>query len=175
MTHRVTRRAMLCALAWAPSAASRAHAQASASGRPAGLRLRTVVVDASRVAALGDPSGADRLAHVLARQICAVFGDLMAPGDAGGATLVARMSSLYLTSYAGSRDYGGRHSSGSGNDSLEGVGLVTSGGRRLSETPILAVLDPGYSGPWYLPDIDDRRVDSISHQFAWWLRREMGV
>lgn len=145
------------------------------SGLPAGLRFRTIAVDTARVAALGNGTGADLVAQALGRNLRTVFADLMAPRDAGGATLVARVSSLYLSSYAGNRDYGGRHGTGAANDDLEGVGIVTSGGRVLAEVPILSVLNPGYSGAWYLPDIDRRRIESISHHFAWWLRREMGV
>ena len=151
------------------------RAPGTASTTATDLRLRTVVIDATRVAALGNPGGADRLAVVLAREMRKVFADLMAPHAADGATLVARISSLYFVPFAGGRDYGGSNSSGSGSDSLDGVGIVTSGGRALSQTPILAILDPGYSGAWYLPNIDELRLDSISYQFAWWLRREMGV
>lgn len=175
----LTRRAALRLAASAAAGATvsfPALAQLGAgSGLPAGLRFRTIAVDTARVAALGNSTGADLVAQALARNLRAVFADLMAPRDAGGATLVARVSSLYLSAYAGNRDYGGRHGTGAANDDLEGVGIVTAGGRVLAEVPILSVLSPGYSGAWYLPDIDVRRIDSISHHFAWWLRREMGV
>jgi hypothetical protein len=45
----------------------------------------------------------------------------------------------------------------------------------LSETPVLTTLPPSYSGAWYDPNIDRRRVSSLSYQFAYWLRREMGI
>ena len=175
MTPRLTRRTALLALAATPAlaAAFPAFAQVPGASPAAGLRIRSVVVDATRVAALGNPDGADRLAVVLARQMRKVFADLIVP-NATDATLVARISSLYLVSYAGSGTFG-RRGSGGGDDSLEGVGIVTAGGRAVSQTSVLAVLDPGYSGPWYLPDIDERRLESIAYQFAWWLRREMGV
>ncbi len=175
----LTRRAALGLAASAAAGAalsSPALAQIGAgSGLPAGLRFRTIAVDTARLAALGNRTGADLVARALARHLGAVFADLMAPRDAGAATLVARVSSLYLTAYAGTRDYGGHRGSGAGNDDLEGVGIVTAGGRVLAEVPILSVLSPGYSGSWYLPDIDLKRIDSISYHFAWWLRREMGV
>lgn len=154
--------------------APRAGAQAGRASSSAGVHFRTIAVDTSRVAAIGNPSTADLLARDLAHHMRQVFGDLMAPGDAGGAMLVARISSLYLTSFVGGRSHG-RRGEGSGHDSLDGVGIVSTGSGVLSETPVLSVLDPAYSGAWYLPDIDERRVDAIAQHFAYWLRREMGV
>ena len=144
------------------------------AGLPAGLRFRNVVVDASRLARLGNEAGAALVTQVLTRELQEVFADLMAPHGAAGATLVAKISSIYLSSYTGSRAYNGR-SGGGGDDNLEGVGIVSSGGQVLAQVPILSVLTPSYSGAWYQPDIDERRTASICHHFAWWLRREMGV
>jgi hypothetical protein len=141
---------------------------------PPGLRFGDVAVDASRLARLGNEAGAAAVTRVLERQLQETFADLMAPHGAGGATLVAKISSLYLADYTGSRAYNGRNGGG-GNDNLDGVGIVSSGGQVLAQVPILSVLTPSYSGAWYLPDIEERRVVSICHHFAWWLRREMGV
>ncbi len=141
---------------------------------PAGLRFREVAVDASRLARLGNEAGAVMVTGVLTRQLHEVFADLIVPRGAGGATVLAKISSIYLTSYTGSRAYNGRDGGG-GNDNLEGVGIVSSGGQVLAQVPILSVLSATYSGAWYQPDIDERRVASICHHFAWWLRREMGV
>lgn len=187
MTDRTTRRAVLGLLASAAAGAalplgriSPAAAQlgpapfAGASALPAGIRFRAVGVDASRLARLGNVAGADVVTQVLTRQLRSVFADLMAPRGAAGATLEARISSLYLADYAGTRSYNGR-SGGGNNDDLEGVGIVSSGGQVLAQVPILSVLDAGYSGAWYQPGIDAKRVDAICHHFAWWLRREMGV
>ncbi|MGI3902787.1 MAG: hypothetical protein ACRYGP_14415 [Janthinobacterium lividum] len=143
-------------------------------GLPAGLRFRDVVVDASRLARLGNEAGAALVTQVMTRQLQEVFADLMAPRSAAGATLVAKISSIYLGSYTGSRAYNGK-SGGGGDDNLEGVGIVSSGGRVLAQVPILSVLTPSYSGAWYQPNIDELRTVSICHHFAWWLRREMGV
>ncbi len=143
-------------------------------GLPAGLRFHEIAVDASRLARLGNEDGAVVVTRVLTRELHQVFADLMAPRGAGGATLVARISSIYLGSYTGSRAYNGRDGGG-GNDNLEGVGVVSSGGQVLAQVPILSVLSASYSGAWYNPAIDEKRVVSICHHFAWWLRREMGV
>ncbi len=137
----------------------------------AGLRFGTVAADTTRIARLGNPVGAALLARGLERELPAVFADRMAAGGRGAALLV-RVNSLYLGFYTGGR-WGGTQ--GVGPDNIDGVGLVTSGGRLLSQTPIYTTLDPSYSGAWYLPDIDRRRIESISHQLAYWLRREMGI
>ena len=96
----------------------------------------------------------------------------MAGAGQRGTTLLVRVTSLYLPPWAGGRRGG---NGGDGPDSMEGVATVTAGGRVLSRTPLLATLDPSYSGAWFDPDIDRRRVSSISYQFAYWLRREMGI
>ena len=142
------------------------------AGFPAGLRIGAVLIDTDRIARLGNPDGAELLQRDLSRQLHTVFGDRFASRGAGGATLAVRITSLYLPPWAGGRRGG---NSGEGPDSIEGVGTVTLGGRALSETPVLATLSPSYSGTWYDPDIDLRRAASLSYQFAYWLRREMGI
>lgn len=187
MTQRTTRRTALGLIASAAAGAALplgrvapAAAQLGPSplaggvALPAGLRFRAVGVDASRLARLGNVAGAEVVTQVLTRQLQGVFADLMAPRGTAGAALVARISSIYLAPYAGTRSYNGRDGGGN-NDNLEGVGIVSEGGQVLAQVPILSVLDAAYSGAWYQPDIDAKRVTSICHHFAWWLRREMGV
>ncbi|WP_237476602.1 hypothetical protein [Lichenibacterium dinghuense] len=141
------------------------------SAVPGGLRIARVAVDTSalRTAFAGD---ADLLAHDLQGDLRHVFADLMVGAGDRGVTLLARIHSLYLPPWAGGRRGG---NGGEGPDNIEGVGIVASGSRVLSETPLYTTLDPGYSGAWYTPDITERRIASISYQFAYWLRREMGV
>ena len=186
MTHSMTRRGALAALASAagaaalPLAAGPAAAQfgpspfGGGSSLPAGLRFGDIAVDASRLARLGNPGDAERVTTVLTRQLREVYADITVPRGTGGATLVARISSISMPSYVGSRAYNGKDGGG-GNDSLEGVGIVASGRQVLGQVPILSVLSPTYSGSWYQPDIEAKRLVSICHHFAWWLRREMGV
>ncbi len=147
---------------------------AAAQSEQTGTRFRIIAIDTSRLAALGSPQTAEVVQRLLAPELRQTFGDLMSPHDNAAATLVARIHSISLSDYVGSRSYGGR--GGSKNiDYLEGTGVVTRNGHDVSETPILSALDAGYSGPWYLPGIDERRVASITHHFAYWLRREMGI
>ena len=186
MTTLPTRRTTLRLLASAPAGAALPLARGApaaaqfgpspfgspGAGLPLGLRIGAVLIDTDRIARLGNPDGAELLERDLSRQVHAVFGDRLASRGAGGATLAVRITSLYLPPWAGGRRGG---NGGEGPDSIEGVGSVTLGGRTLSETPVLATLPPSYSGTWHDPDIDRRRAASISHQFAYWLRREMGI
>lgn len=174
-TPSLSRRAALVLLGGAVTGITTASlGPAAAQDAPTALHFRTIAIDTSRLAALGSPQTADVVQRLLASDLRQSFGDLMTPGDRAASTLVVRIRSLSLSDYVGSRSYGGRD--GSKNvDYLEGAGVVTRGGHVESETPVLSALDASYSGPWYLPGIDERRVASITHHFAYWLRREMGV
>ena len=134
-------------------------------------RFRAVVVDASRVARLGSPVLAERVRGDVSAEVRRAFGDLLAPGDVRAPTLVVRIDSISLGSFTDNTIA----TEGNNKDYLEGAGIVSANGRVLSTTPVLSVLNPGYSGAWYAPGIDERRVQSISHHFASWLRREMGL
>lgn len=139
----------------------------------ADLRFTRFAVDTRRIVSPYNDSTAALVARDLERCLAEVFADRAAGRGARGATLMVRISSLFLPPYTGGGNGSGK---GNGPDSLEGVGLVVAADRRvLSETPLLATLDPTYSGAWYRPDIAELRVASISYQFAYWLRREMGI
>lgn len=171
ITRGLTRRGVLTVLgAWAMAPLSRASAE-QAPG--ADLRFGVITVDTSPLARKGLSAAATAAIHEqLALALAQVFADRMAPRQSP-ATLVARIDSFSLASYAG--DDVGAFGGPTDTDYLEGAGLVVSGGRVLSTTPILSALAASYSGAWYLPDIDARRIASITHHFAYWLRREMGL
>ena len=170
----LTRRTLLLLAGVAAGLWEHGSTPAAAQPAPVAVRFRTIAIDTSRLAALGAPQVADMVQRLLAPELRQTFGDLMAPGDKTAPSLVVRIRSLSLSDDVGSRSYGGRD--GTKNvDYLEGAGVVTMNGHVVSETPVLSALDAGYSGPWYLPGIDERRVSSITQHFAYWLRREMGV
>ncbi len=139
--------------------------------RAQAARFRGVSADTSPIAATGGGSTAAALRAVLDQDLARTFADLLAPRDATAPLLVARVSAVYLSSYGGGvpLDQFGQQ------DSIEGDGLVVAGGRTLSTTHVLTELSPGYSGAYYTEGIDRIRLASIAHQFAYWLRREMGV
>ena len=162
--------AFTLAVTWVFGSASPAYAQDTAGA--VALRFRTIVVDTSRLAALGSPTTADLVRQALAAEARTIFADRLAPADARASSLTIRIDSITLASYADNAPAFG----GMGNtDYLEGAGIVSSGGHVVSTTPVLSALDASYSGAWYQPDIDRKRIVSLSHHFAYWLRRQMGL
>lgn len=166
MTDVVARRAFLAGSAAVIVAAGDVWAQAQqAAARFGGLR-----VDAAPLANRGAATAAAAIQGIMPAKLQEVFGDLIGPGGRGLPVLVARIDTLYLPGYADTRP---------GNlydlqqDTMSGAGVVVSGRAVQSTTPLHVNLPPSYSGTWYLPDIDTRRIDSLCYQFAYWLRREM--
>ncbi len=100
-----TRRAIL--MGWAAGgivSALSGRARAAPSPTPeamAGLRFRAVVVDTSRLAALGNPTTAELIGQELGGQARQIFADRLAPGDPRAPTLVIRIHTISLSSYAG--------------------------------------------------------------------------
>ncbi len=174
MTRRVLSRRTLVSASIAALLLPRSPARAwqPDEADPATLRFRRIVVDASRVTRFGSAALAALIERQLGIDAARVFTDRLVPADSHAPQLVIRIDSLQLASYVGSR---GPHRGSTDTDYLEGAGLVVAGGRVLSTTPILSALDASYSGAWYLPTIDERRVASISYHFASWLRRQMGL
>ncbi|MDX7951959.1 hypothetical protein P7D22_12340 [Lichenihabitans sp. Uapishka_5] len=133
-------------------------------------RFAAIRVDAEPLAQRGGSSAATLIAQLMPGKMQDVFGDLLAPHDRGLPVLVARIDTIYMPGYADSRQgplYGLQQ------DTLSGAGLVVSGRVVQAETPLHVNLPSSYSGAYYLPDIDQRRIESLCTQFAYWLRRGM--
>lgn len=167
MTHLIARRAVL-----AGSVALLGSGFVSAEAEGTVARFSGVRVDTAPLAARGGGSAASIIQAVLPGKMQAVFGDLVSVGARGYPLLVARIDTIFLPGYADNRE---------GNlyalqrDTMSGAGLVVAGREVRATTPLNVNLPPGYSGSWYLPDIDARRIDSLCYQFAYWLRREMQI
>lgn len=148
-----------------------AWAQLAEPGGGAGTRFRRVVVDASPLLRYGGAGSVRALQGPLTARMRQIFADRLAPGDPRAPDLVARITHFYLTPYGGSEAVDAIGP----NDSIEGDGIVVSGGREVSSTHVLTSLRPSFSGAYYTQGIDERRADSIAYQFAYWLRREMNI
>jgi hypothetical protein len=165
----LTRRAALAAfgaLALPPVAVRSALAQPN-------VRFRGIVVDVSPLrASMGDPTAAwvqQALPGALA-QALAVY---MAPGDRGGATLVARIDDLYL-----GPNSGGTGAWGASQDTINGTLLVRAArGGIAADAPIRAT-------SWYHPMAVDQpmrvesnhwRVVALAQAFAGWAPRKLGL
>lgn len=136
---------------------------------PAGAaRFRSVAVDVGPMLDKGGGNSARGLATVLLAEMRTIFADRL---GGRGPLLTARVNSLYFTIYSGANtDFAFGQ-----NDSIEGDGIVSNGGRVVSSTHVLTELPPSYSGAYYTEGIDRIRLQSIAHQFAYWLRREMQI
>lgn len=172
-THMTSRRAFLSrALATAalsPFAGSVALAQAY--GGIGGIR-----VEVSGLVAQGWGENAGAIRAAMERQLQAAFaGDIRR----GGPLLVVAIRKIFLNSYAGGGGggggggrWGGGDGGGAGSDSFESeAALIGPGNRVLATWPVLSTVSAASSGPWYLPDIDQRRIATLIQHNAGWIRR----
>jgi hypothetical protein len=103
-------------------------------------------------------------------QMREVFSDVLSLNDRSGPILVARVTNVYMASSGGHS-----RNSTSGNDNIEGDGIVLCKRRVVQSAHVLTELSPSYSGPFYNLSTERLRYDSIAFQFAYWLRRELGL
>jgi hypothetical protein len=137
------------------------------------VRFRQIVVDVSPLrAAMGDPTAAwveQSLPGALAQSLAGY----MAPGDRGGATLVARIDDLYLGPSSG-----GTGPWGASQDTMNGTLLIRGPhGGLAGNVPVRAITS-------YHPMPVDQplrvesnywRVVALSQAFAGWAPRELGL
>jgi hypothetical protein len=168
-TTMTTRRSFLslslagAALALSPLAMRSADAQATVVG--------AIRVDVSRLVAQGWGPNAGVIKANLERELAAALGPAFRRG--AGPLLFVRVNSISMPSYAGGGGGGGRFGDGgSSNDNLDSVAsLIGPGNRVLATWPILSTLSSGYSGAWYLPDIDQRRINALIQNNALWIKQ----
>src|SRR5271165_5396921 len=166
----LTRRAALAALAALALPSALAVRSANAQ---AGVRFRNIVVDVSPLrASSGDPTAAwvqQELPGALAQAMAAY----MAPGDPGGATLVARIDLIYLGPSSG-----GTGAWGSTQDTISGA-LVVRGahGGLAADTPLRAITSyyPNASDLAQIVQSNHWRVTALAQAFAGWAPRELGL
>jgi hypothetical protein len=162
----LTRRAAICAVG------ALALSPAAALAQPP-VRFRNVEVDVGPLrASEGDPTAA-WVAEALPGQLALALGPNLSPGDRAGATLIARITLLYLGPQSGGTGPGG-----SSQDTIEGV-LIVQGprGSIAAETPLRAITS-------YYPNAVDNalivqsnyyRVAALAQAFAYWVPRQLGL
>lgn len=141
----------------------------------AGLRLRSITVDVSPLAALGLTPWARLVKSTLEPELARLFAPRLAPSDRSADRLVVRIDGITLAAWAGSSSGNGRWLSGGGDtDYMEGFAIVIGpDGAERARRRILLALPSSFSGAWYLPDIDTRRVIGLSRVFAQWVRDQL--
>ena len=155
----LARRPVLIGLA----ASTLAGCQTAGQTRPP-VAIAAIRVDTGPLAAKGQSATAAAIKPVLERELAS-----LRTANRGGATLQVTVTGLYLTSYAGGQAVT------LGNDTLESEArLIGADGSEIARYPIMSIMAPSFSGAWYLPDIDQRRIDALVANNAQWIRRAVG-
>jgi hypothetical protein len=153
------RRALLLGFATTALAGCRTTARTASP-----VAIGAVRVDTGPLAAKGQSATAAAIKPVLERELAS-----LRTANRGGATLLVSVTGPYLTSYAGGQAVT------LGNDTLESEArLIGVDGREIARYPIMSIMAPSFSGAWYLPDIDQRRIDALVANNAQWIRRAVG-
>ncbi len=168
-THVLTRRAALVSIgAFAAAGLSGCNTtptpavQSTASG----FRIGSIEVNtAPLLAQSGDPT-ASWVQQALPGQFARVFGAYMAQGAPGGATLNARIDSIYLGL------------GGSANpDTIKGVATLSGGAGPAREISVhaIAIYFPGTVAQGLPEQVYQGRVTALSQAFAYRLKRKLGL
>jgi hypothetical protein len=151
----INRRSLLAGLAGSMLAAATASAAAPSIG--------AIRVDVGPLLTQGWGTRAGAIKVSLERALASLRGQ-----GRGGATLEVVVTGIHMTSFAGG-------ATGSiGNDALESEARLIGPNGVLARYPVRAILSPGAGGAWYLPDIDQRRIDALVEANAQWIRRYLG-
>ena len=141
------------------------------AGAQGPARFRGVQVDVGPLrASVGDPTAA-WVAEALPGQLAQALGPYLAPGDRSGATLVARIDSIYLGPSSG-----GTGPLGSSQDTIAGELLIH--GRRGSEAIPLRAISSYFPSPVDQPlaaRAYHDRVFNLAQAFAYWVPRQLGL
>jgi hypothetical protein len=163
----LTRRAALASLG---ALLLPAMAEMPAALAQPGLRIRAIKVDVSPIrASMGDPTAAwveEALPGALAQSLA----PYMAPGDRNGATLVARIDTLYLGTSGGGPGF--FHQT---QDTVNGTLLLRGPRGVIANVPLRAI------SSYYPMAVDQTlveralqgRVTALAQAFAGWAPREL--
>ncbi|AMJ60738.1 hypothetical protein [Bosea sp. PAMC 26642] len=167
----MTTRRKFFALALAGSALTMlAACQPRSALQPAGTRIGAIRVDVSRIAAQGWGENARNIQLAMERKLATILGPAYQPG--AGPTLQVVVRGVWLASYAGGGGGSKPRDGGSSNDNFDSeTTLIGSGGRILGSYPVLSTISSGSGGPWYRPDVDQRRIAALIENNALWIRR----
>ena len=163
----LTRRAALASLG---ALCLPALAETPAALAQPGLRIRAIKVDVSPIrASMGDPTAAwveEALPGALAQSLA----PYMAPGDRNGATLIARIDTLYLGTSGGGPGF--FHQT---QDTVNGTLLLRGPRGVIANVPLRAI------SSYYPMAVDQAlveralqgRVTALAQAFAGWAPREL--
>jgi hypothetical protein len=163
--HPVDRRTALGLLAGAMALGA-----APVAAQPAAAYSR-IRVDVSRLRQQGLGDYASFIAATLDRSLRRAFAGRI--GQRNAPTLVVRITTIQLASYAGGEGGSWRWGGGGGSSSdyLDGEALVVRGETVVHRHPQLATLPASSGGAWYRPDNEQRRAILLCDAYAQWLAR----
>lgn len=125
----------------------------------------TISVDVSPLAALGAGANAARVRAEMEREL-AGLGPVL---RSNGTSLIVTVRGISMPGYSGG---GSGVGGGSTNDGLDSTAtLVGRDGRVIASYPVVSSSSASMAGPWYAPDIDARRIESLVRTNAGWIRR----
>ena len=133
-------------------------------GSPASA-ASAINVDVSPLVALGAGANAGRIRSEMERELA----DLAPVLRGNGASLVVTVHGINMPGYSGG---GSGVGGGSTNDGLDSTAtLIGRDGRVIASYPVVSSSSATMAGPWYAPDIDARRIESLVRTNAGWIRR----
>lgn len=173
----IGRRKFIMSLGAALLSGALAACQTSSPALPPGQALGSVKVDVTALIASGWGPQADLVRTTIEHELRASLAGRIRPG---APVLVVKVKSILTPSYVGGGGSGGGGrrwggDGGGGTDYMESEALVIGrGGAIVGSAPVLSALPSAAGGPWYLPDIDTRRLVGLAKHNAAWIARYLG-
>lgn len=132
-------------------------------------RLRSIDLDVSPLAEKGLPRYAEEVAAIGRPLLAQAFADALAPADAKAPRATVTIDEIR---FAGSFGRTGGPLGWEDRDRLSGRLVVAPVGAAAISRRLFADRPPSDAGPWYLPDIDRRRLEGLLRVYVAWARRE---
>lgn len=165
-----TRRSILAALLAGSASIAASLRPAAAQAVPAGVQVGAIRVDVSRLVAQGWGDQAVAIKLGMERELAAQLGPALRRG--AGPTLNVAVRGVFLNGYGGGGAGRRGGDGGAGWDSFDSEAMLVDRGNRVVGTwPVLSTVSSASAGPWYLPDIDQRRLDGLIRHNAAWIKR----
>ena len=145
-------------------------AVAPAVAATSAARFREIRIDTSGVRERGDTVTADAFSRILPGLVSRALGANFAPGDRSAAALVVRVT---LAVYGPIHE--GTHFGPRATDFVEGVALVTQGGRTLASYPLTISNDVTPSRNDITEESTRYRVEGLAAALGHWLPSQIGM
>ena len=134
--------------------------------------VRAIDLDVTPLATRGLPNWAERVEAALRPALARLFADALAPNDPKAPRIRIVIDHVWCAPSPSGDDDGPFRTDA--EDEMAGrVETPAWAGLPALTRSIRASRSPADAGPWYLPDIDDRRLAALAEKFAAFARREI--